>query len=502
MPIGAEHRHLLDLERGSCCAPAARARCCSTAARPAAGTTGSCPTAACASTTSRSTTSPGSGCASRWTWPSSFTARRVERVVAFYPGPMGPTESLLGLRRVAGDSSGPTRCSPSWTPTWRRCSSTARAARRGHWLVPIDDCYRLVGADPHALEGAERRQAGVAGDRALLRRARPTRQAAPRSVSTQPGRRDQPERSTRWPNINRGQRGRQARRPSHTTGIKQGNALGNYEKMAGHKPDGTLDRRALHGHQPQGDEADRSRACPTCRRPRPECAAQPPPAIARPARARFPSSASIVRGAVAASTTRPCRRSCSRLRIEGVGAAPVRSILLDVQIQIAARRRSYDGVEAPSGCSSCSEPRSAGATTLRTLPWTRTTLVVPPSQAPPRSSLELVCTYDLEVTAARYLHALRDEGECRSSSCSAARCSTPAASGQLQTARIAWDREAEYGLPVAVWREAMDRHFPTAPGCASSQEQLRPAARLPRAPRTPPGSRRSTRSTRCRRGAR
>jgi hypothetical protein len=27
--------------------------------------------------------------------------------------------------------------------------------------------------------------------------------------------------------------------PAHTPGIKQGNSKGNYERMAGHKPDGT-----------------------------------------------------------------------------------------------------------------------------------------------------------------------------------------------------------------------------------------------------------------------
>ena len=27
--------------------------------------------------------------------------------------------------------------------------------------------------------------------------------------------------------------------PTHVKGIKEGNALGNYEKMAGHKPDGS-----------------------------------------------------------------------------------------------------------------------------------------------------------------------------------------------------------------------------------------------------------------------
>ena len=28
-----------------------------------------------------------------------------------------------------------------------------------------------------------------------------------------------------------------------------------------------------------------------------------------------------------------------------------------------------------------------------------------------------------------------------------------------ETARISWDGEAEYALPVAVWRETMERHF-------------------------------------------
>jgi hypothetical protein len=28
-------------------------------------------------------------------------------------------------------------------------------------------------------------------------------------------------------------------KPTHVKGIKQGNALGNYDKMAGHRPDGT-----------------------------------------------------------------------------------------------------------------------------------------------------------------------------------------------------------------------------------------------------------------------
>jgi hypothetical protein len=31
--------------------------------------------------------------------------------------------------------------------------------------------------------------------------------------------------------------------------------------------------------------------------------------------------------------------------------------------------------------------------------------------------------------------------------------------GGLQVTRLSWDHEAEYRLPVAVWRETMDRYF-------------------------------------------
>jgi len=34
------------------------------------------------------------------------------------------------------------------------------------------------------------------------------------------------------------------------------------------------------------------------------------------------------------------------------------------------------------------------------------------------------------------------------------------AAGQLQASRISWEQEAEYPLPVRVWRETMERHFP------------------------------------------
>ena len=42
--------------------------------------------------------------------------------------------------------------------------------------------------------------------------------------------------------------------PSHVPGIQQGNARGNYEKMAGHNPDGTSTAARSTGIDPKAHE--------------------------------------------------------------------------------------------------------------------------------------------------------------------------------------------------------------------------------------------------------
>jgi Family of unknown function (DUF5947) len=73
-----------------------------------------------------------------------FRSSREGRVMAYYPSPMGPTESLLRLdawQRLEADN-----------PVLRTLAddveallvNRVRGARR-YWLVPIEDCYALVG---------------------------------------------------------------------------------------------------------------------------------------------------------------------------------------------------------------------------------------------------------------------------------------------------------------------------------------------------------------------
>jgi len=73
-----------------------------------------------------------------------FRHSREGRVMAFYPSPMGPTESLLELRaweRVVAANPVLERMEPDIEAL---LVDRALGARR-QWLVPIDACYGLVG---------------------------------------------------------------------------------------------------------------------------------------------------------------------------------------------------------------------------------------------------------------------------------------------------------------------------------------------------------------------
>ena len=145
------------------------------------------------------------------------------------------------------------------------------------------------------------------------------------------------------------------------------------------------------------------------------------------------------------------------LEIDAPGQA-IRSILLDVQIQIAARQRPY-GESAQERLLELFGTPERWGTTLRTLPWTRTTTVVPPFEGSTAVELPVPCTYDLEVTAARYFAALED-GEVPLEFLFSGSVFFADPQGALQTVRIGWDRDVDFRLPVAVWRQTMESHFP------------------------------------------
>ena len=73
-----------------------------------------------------------------------FRSSRASRVMAFYPGPMGATESLLELESWEELERANPVLATMEPDVEALLVDRARGSAR-QWLVPIDDCYRLVG---------------------------------------------------------------------------------------------------------------------------------------------------------------------------------------------------------------------------------------------------------------------------------------------------------------------------------------------------------------------
>jgi hypothetical protein len=73
-----------------------------------------------------------------------FHSSPDERVMAFYPSPMGPTESLLALEAWQQLEAANPVLATLAPDVEALLVYRVRGARR-HWMVPIDDCYALVG---------------------------------------------------------------------------------------------------------------------------------------------------------------------------------------------------------------------------------------------------------------------------------------------------------------------------------------------------------------------
>jgi hypothetical protein len=147
------------------------------------------------------------------------------------------------------------------------------------------------------------------------------------------------------------------------------------------------------------------------------------------------------------------------LGIDAHGAA-VRSVMLDVQIRIAATQRQYDEAEQAQLGDLFGEAHR-WADTLRNLLWTQATLVVPPFDGSTVVDLIVPCTYDFDVAAAKYLAGLH-EGEIPLELLFSGTVFYAGASGAIQINRISWNAEAAHRLPVRVWRETMDHYFPNS----------------------------------------
>jgi len=149
-----------------------------------------------------------------------------------------------------------------------------------------------------------------------------------------------------------------------------------------------------------------------------------------------------------------------KLRIENLEEEPIRSVALNTQIRIAATQRHYEAAEQERLLELFGEPHR-WKDTLRSLLWTHTVLQVPRFSGSTVVDMPVTCTYDLEVVATKYFFAL-ENGEVPLEFLFSGTVFYAAEGGRLQTARISWEKEAEFRLPVRLWKEMMERYFPNS----------------------------------------
>ena len=104
-------------------------------------------------------------------------------------------------------------------------------------------------------------------------------------------------------------------------------------------------------------------------------------------------------------------------------------------------------------------PPERWATTTRSLVWTQLDVLVPGFTGSTTFHMPIACSYDLEVAAAKYFHAVRD-GEVPLAFNFNGTIYYRGDQGQLQMSLVPWSCSAEFRLPLRIWHELIDHYYP------------------------------------------
>jgi hypothetical protein len=157
------------------------------------------------------------------------------------------------------------------------------------------------------------------------------------------------------------------------------------------------------------------------------------------------------------------------LRISETSGQRVEAIALRCQIRIEPARRRYSEAEAERLDDLFGET-DRWAETLKPLQLTTVTAMVPGFTGSRETELPITFTYDMEIGSTRYFSSL-DAGEIPLLLLFSGTVFT-VVDGRIQVQQVPWSKEAAYRLPVTVWREAIDAHFPNSAWIKMSTETL------------------------------
>jgi len=153
--------------------------------------------------------------------------------------------------------------------------------------------------------------------------------------------------------------------------------------------------------------------------------------------------------------TRPCR---PQLGVSEPSDREIFTIALTAQINVEPARRTHDAATRERLVDLFGEPERWPATT-HAFVWTTATTLVPSFTGAAMFTLPVLATFDLEVAAARYFHELPD-GDAPLAFHFSGSILLRGEDGRVQIVSVPWSCSATWRMPVATWREMMQRHYP------------------------------------------
>lgn len=135
----------------------------------------------------------------------------------------------------------------------------------------------------------------------------------------------------------------------------------------------------------------------------------------------------------------------------------IHSIALRAQVQIEPIRRRYTPAEQEHLKELFGEPER-WSKSVHPLLWTNANVNVPGFTGSTVIDVPAPCTFDFNVAITKYIYGL-DAGEIPVNLMFSGTVFHAGPMG-LQVAQIPWDREASFRLPISVWKEMMDLHYP------------------------------------------
>jgi hypothetical protein len=138
----------------------------------------------------------------------------------------------------------------------------------------------------------------------------------------------------------------------------------------------------------------------------------------------------------------------------------IQSVILQAQIQIQAPQRSYNEKEKEKLYELFGPPDQWGQT-LRGKLWGHSNTNVRTFSGTTDAILAVPCSYDLNLAATKFFHGV-EEGDVPLLFLFSGTIFYAGADGRLQVQQISWNKECAFRMPVRLWKDLMEQHYPNS----------------------------------------